>query len=262
MLFCRKNTCFFPVMQRPGLTQAGFRPARSGQAVQSILGHAPNQKTVARHHASCRKFAAMEIPSQYVEQAVEAFHRLPGVGRKTALRLVLHLLEKEDIDVRRFAEALLALKEKVHRCQLCYNVADTETCAICRDPQRRTGQICIVEDLSDVMAIENTQQFGGRYHVLGGLISPMEGIGPGDLSIERLLARIGQEPFEEAIFALSATMEGDTTSFYLGRQLQPHGIRLTTISRGVSVGGELEYVDEVTLGRSIVHRVPYQLRAS
>ena len=203
----------------------------------------------------------MEIPSKYIEQAVEAFHQLPGVGRKTALRLVLHLLRQETPEVRRFADHLLALKQKVYRCEVCNNVADSAVCAICQDKQRKNGVVCIVEDLRDVIAIENTHQFQGRYHVLGGLISPMEGVGPNDLSIDQLLQRAEQEGLEEAIFALSANMEGDTTSFFIGRKLQEKGIRLSTISRGVSVGGELEYVDEVTLGRSIQHRVPYHLRS-
>lgn len=203
----------------------------------------------------------MDIPSKYVDQAVEAFHQLPGVGRKTALRLVLHLLRQDTQEVQRLAERIQALKEKVYRCRLCNNVSDAACCEICQDSRRATGVICIVEDLRDVIAIENTHQFQGRYHVLGGLIAPMEGVGPSDLSIDRLMQRLEPEAIEEAIFALSATMEGDTTSFYIGRKLQEHGVRLSTISRGVAVGGELEYVDEVTLGRSIQHRVPYHLRS-
>lgn len=200
----------------------------------------------------------MNFSSKLLENAVEEFGRLPGVGHKTALRLVLHLLRQPAEDVHRLSARLSELKDKVQYCQVCRNISDEATCQICASVKRERTQICVVEDTRDVMAIEQTHQFQGLYHVLGGLISPMDGIGPADLFIDSLIKRVEQAEVQEVILALSSTMEGDTTIFYLYKKLKNLGVQITTIARGIAFGGELEYVDEVTLGRSIVTRVPYE----
>lgn len=196
-------------------------------------------------------------PSRLLERAVQEFSRLPGIGRKTALRLVLYLLRQETQVTESFAEALSTLRREVHFCSKCHNICDEETCSICNDTRRDHHVICVVENVQDVLAIENTMQFHGVYHVLGGIISPMDGIGPSDLEIASLVERVGKEEVKEVILALSPTMEGDTTNFYIYRKLEPLGVEVSQISRGVSVGGELEYTDEITLGRSILNRVPF-----
>ncbi|MBL1408395.1 recombination mediator RecR [Sphingobacterium faecale] len=200
----------------------------------------------------------MNFSSKLLQHAVEEFGRLPGIGNKTALRLVLHLLKQSDQEVGRFTQAIDQLKEKIQYCQECYNISDEPTCEICRSIKRDKSTICVVEDTRDVMAIENTNQYQGVYHVLGGLISPMDGIGPSDLKIEGLLERMRKGEVKEVILALSATMEGDTTIFYLYRKLREFDVEVSTIARGIAFGGELEYVDEITLGRSILTRVPYE----
>ena len=196
-------------------------------------------------------------PSQLLEKAVDEFAKLPGVGRKTALRLVLHLLRQEDETVEALAGAISKMKREVKHCKVCHNISDTDTCPICADPRRDASVICVVENIQDVMAIENTQQFKGLYHVLGGIISPMDGIGPSDIEIDSLVERVSRGDISEVILALSPTMEGDTTNFYIFRKLAHLNIKLSVIARGVSVGDELEYADEVTLGRSIINRTPF-----
>ena len=197
-----------------------------------------------------------QYPSQLLERAVEAFSQLPGVGRKTALRLVLHLLRQSTDDVDSFADAVIRVKHDVKYCKVCHNISDDETCSICSDARRDTSLVCVVENVQDVMAIENTQQFHGLYHVLGGIISPMDGIGPNDLEIDSLVRRVEEGGVKEVILALASTMEGDTTNFYISRKLKDTGVKLSVIARGISVGDELEYTDEVTLGRSILNRPP------
>lgn len=197
-------------------------------------------------------------PSKLLENAVAEFSRLPGIGKKTALRLVLHLLKRENEEVHRFSEALTRLKDEVKHCAQCHNISDTEICDICGNSSRDSSLVCVVENIRDVMSIENTHQFQGIYHVLGGIISPMDGIGPSDLEVDSLLARVEQGGIREVIFALSTTMEGDSTNFYLFRKLKSSGVRITTLARGVSIGDELEYTDELTLGRSIVNRLLYE----
>ncbi len=200
-----------------------------------------------------------QYPSKLLENAVSQFSQLPGIGRKTALRLVLHLLRQDTEDVERLASALTTMKREVKHCRVCHNISDLEICPICNNPCRDRKTVCVVENIQDVMAIENTQQYHGLYHVLGGVISPMDGIGPGDIEINSLVERVGQENVEEVILALSPTMEGDTTNFYLFRKLAPYkDLRITVIARGVSVGDELEYTDEVTLGRSILNRTIFE----
>ncbi|MBR1485113.1 MAG: recombination protein RecR [Prevotella sp.] len=198
-----------------------------------------------------------KYPSKLLEQAVQEFSRLPGVGRKTALRLVLHLLRQEPDDVERFANTMSSLRREVRFCRCCHNISDDELCDICSDSRRDAETICVVENVQDVMAIENTQQYHGLYHVLGGVISPMDGVGPSELEIESLVNRVAGGGVKEVILALSPTMEGDTTCFYIFRKLAPLQVALTIIARGVSVGNELEYTDEVTLGRSILNRTPF-----
>lgn len=200
----------------------------------------------------------MNYSSKLLEQAVEEFAKLPGVGKRTALRLVLHLLNQPEEDVLKFTESIASMKTDIRFCRTCFNISDSEVCEICSSPKRDGSLLCIVEDTRDVMAIENTHQFQGLYHVLGGLISPMEGIGPNDLKIEELVHRVREEEIGEVVLALSATMEGDTTIFYIYRKLKELDVKVTTIARGISFGGELEYVDEVTLGRSILSRIPYE----
>lgn len=201
---------------------------------------------------------SQQYPSQLLERAVQEFSKLPGVGRKTALRLVLHLLRQEDQDVQAFVEAVSRLKHDVCYCKTCHNISDAERCPICTDPRRDATTICVVENIQDVMAVENTQQYQGLYHVLGGVISPMDGIGPSDLEIDSLVKRVEEGGVREVILALSPTMEGDTTNFYIFRKLAPYDVSISIIARGVSVGNELEYTDEVTLGRSIVNRTPFE----
>ncbi|MDR6785041.1 recombination protein RecR [Pedobacter africanus] len=200
----------------------------------------------------------MNFSSKLLEDAVNEFSKLPGVGQKTALRLVLHLLNKEQEEVELFGNALIRLRKEIKHCQVCHNISDNQLCSICAAAKREKEVICVVEDTRDVMAIENTGQYFGLYHVLGGLISPMDGIGPSDLFIDSLVQRVATTPVKEVILALSATMEGDTTLFYLYKRLKDFQIPITTIARGIAFGGELEYADEITLGRSIVTRVPYQ----
>jgi recombination protein RecR len=197
--------------------------------------------------------------SQLLEKAVSEFSRLPGIGRKTALRLVLWMLRQEESDVEQFTDAITNLKNEIKYCQTCNNISDSDICPICSDPRRDASTVCVVENVQDVMAIENTQQFKGLYHVLGGIISPMDGIGPGDIEIESLVNRVAEGNVREVILALSPTMEGDTTNFYIYRKLAPYAdVKISIIARGVSVGNELEYTDEVTLGRSILNRTIFE----
>lgn len=189
-----------------------------------------------------------------MERAVSEFSKLPGIGRKTSLRLVLHLLRQEEGSVESFASAVTTLRRDVRYCRVCHNISDTDVCPICSNPKRDSKIICVVENIQDVMAVERTSQFHGLYHVLGGIISPMDGVGPSDLEIDTLVERVREGGVEEVIFALASTMEGDTTNFYISRKLQPYGVKLSVIARGISVGDELEYTDEVTLGRSILNR--------
>ena len=200
----------------------------------------------------------MNFPSKLLEDAVNEFGKLPGIGQKTALRLVLHLLNKEQAEVSQFGNTLIKLKKEIKNCAVCHNISDFEICSICASVKREKEVICVVEDTRDVMAIENTHQYFGVYHVLGGLISPMDCVGPSDLTIESLVERVKTSEIKEIILALSANMEGDTTLFYLHKKLKDFNIPITTIARGIAFGGELEYADEVTLGRSIVTRVPYE----
>ena len=199
-----------------------------------------------------------QYPSQLLEKAVSEFSRLPGIGRKTALRLVLWMLRQDDDLVDRFAEAVTRLKHEIRYCNVCHNISDSDVCPICADPRRDASVVCVVENIQDVMAIENTQQYHGLYHVLGGIISPMDGIGPSDIEVESLVERIKAGGVSEVILALSPTMEGDTTNFYLYRKLAPTGVRVSVIARGIAVGNELEYTDEVTLGRSIMNRTLFE----
>jgi recombination protein RecR len=198
--------------------------------------------------------------SKLLETAVTEFARLPGIGRKTALRLVLHLLKQEKADAEALGNSIIQLCNEVKQCLICMNISDEDTCHICSDSSRDHSVICIVESIKDILIIENTQQFKGVYHVLGGVISPMDGIGPGDLAIPALEKRIQQGGIKELILALSATMEGDTTNYYLYKKFNARGLIITTLARGVSVGDELEYTDEITLGRSIVNRIPFEVK--
>lgn len=198
-----------------------------------------------------------QFPSQLLEKAVNEFSRLPGIGRKSALRLVLHMLRRKAEDVESFACSITEARNHVKYCNICHNISDSDICPICSSPKRDRRTICVVENIQDVMAIENTQQYNGLYHVLGGVISPMEGIAPSDLEIRSLVERVDQGGVDEVILALGSTMEGDTTNFYISRQLQDKNVELTIIARGISVGDELTYADEVTLGRSILNRVPF-----
>ena len=195
-----------------------------------------------------------QYPSRLLEQAVSEISKLPGIGRKTALRLVLHLLRKEAKDVHALSKSLTELADGVKYCHTCHNISDTEECEICANPLRDRSTICVVENIQNVMAIENTGQYRGLYHVLGGVISPMDGIGPQNLELQSLIERVEAGGIEEIIFALNPTMEGDTTNFYIQRKLADSGVRLSVLARGVSVGDDLEYTDEVTLGRSIINR--------
>lgn len=198
-----------------------------------------------------------QYSSALLEKAVGEFSKLPGIGRKTALRLVLFMLRQGDSDVDRFVNAVSKMKREVKYCRVCHNISDTDVCPICSDSRRDASTICVVENVQDVLAVENTQQFHGLYHVLGGIISPMDGIGPADLEIESLVNRVAEGGVKEVILALSSTMEGDTTNFYISRKLADYPVKLSVIARGISVGDELEYTDEVTLGRSILNRTPF-----
>lgn len=198
-----------------------------------------------------------QYPSQLFGKAVSELSSLPGIGQKTALRLALFLLRQDKDKVDRFVNAISSMKNEIRYCKVCHNISDTDICPICSNPRRDKSTVCVVENVQDVMAIENTQQYNGLYHVLGGVISPIDGIGPNDIEIESLVDRVGEGQVKEVILALSPTMEGDTTNFYIYRKLSGSGVKLSVIARGISVGDELEYTDEVTLGRSIVNRVPF-----
>lgn len=198
------------------------------------------------------------FPSRLLENAVNEFAKLPGIGRKSALRLVLHLLKQDVQDVEIFGNSLIQLRSEIKHCKICHNISDTDICSICANPTRNPALICVVENIKDVMSVENTHQFNGLYHVLGGIISPMDGIGPSDLEIESLVNRVNEGIAEEVILALSTTMEGDTTNFFIFKKLKNTNIKISTLARGVSIGDELEYTDEVTLGRSIVNRMSFE----
>ena len=200
-----------------------------------------------------------QYSSLLLDKAVGEFAKLPGIGRKTALRLVLHLLKQTDADVASFTDAITTMKRDVRYCRVCHNVSDSELCPICADSRRDSSQACVVENIRDVMAIENTMQYHGLYHVLGGILSPMDGIGPADIEIDSLVSRVAEGGVTEVILALSPTMEGDTTNFYISRRLRGYDVRLSVIARGIAVGNELEYADEVTLGRSILKRTPFEI---
>ena len=194
------------------------------------------------------------LPSLLLDKGVGELSKLPGVGRKTALRLALHLLKQPQEDVEAFATAILRMRQDVKYCSVCHNISDTDVCPLCSDKRRDATTVCVVESVRDVMAVERTQQFGGLYHVLGGIISPMEGVGPSDIEIDSLVERVATGQIQEVILALSSTMEGDTTNFYISRRLAPYAVTVSVIARGISVGDELEYTDEVTLGRAILNR--------
>jgi len=200
----------------------------------------------------------MNYPSQLIEEAVNELSKFPGIGKKSAMRMVLYLLKQQQTDVTRMGDAIIKLRANIKYCNRCGNVSDAEMCNICSNPKRNQQLICVVEDLRDVIAIENTGQFNGTYHILGALISPINGIGPDKLNIEKLIQRISDEHTQEVILALSATVEGDTTAFYVSKKLNTLPVKVSSISRGIAIGGELEYADEVTLGRSIALRMPFQ----
>lgn len=199
-----------------------------------------------------------QLPSRLLQQAVDEMSSLPGIGKKTALRLVLHLLKRDLTEVQRFSESFRLLRSDIRYCNSCNNISESTTCSICNDAKRDHTQVCVVEDIRDLIAIEHTQQYRGLYHVLGGIISPMDGIGPADLKIDLLVERVAKGEIKEVIMALPSNMEGDTTNFFIYRRLQDYNVHITTIARGISVGAELEYADEVTLGRSILHRQPLE----
>lgn len=200
----------------------------------------------------------MVFSSDLLENAVAEFSRLPGIGKKTALRLVLHLLKQDATQVQGFADTIARMRNEIRFCSRCHNVSDQELCNICANPMRRQSTVCVVESIRDVMAIEATQQFSGSYHVLGGVISPLDGVGPDQLTIESLLSRIEEQGVEELIFALNPNIQGDTTLFYIQKKIQGKSIKMTTIARGIAFGGELEYADEMTLGRSLQNRLPVE----
>lgn len=200
----------------------------------------------------------MQFPSSLLENAVAEFSKLPGIGKKTALRLVLHLLKQDPEHASRFGEAIVRMRREIKFCKRCFNISDTDTCGICSNPLRKQDTICVVENIRDVIAIESTQQFSGTYHVLGGVISPLDGVGPDQLNIESLVKRVGTEGTRELIFALNPNIQGDTTIYYIQKKLQPFPVNITTIARGISFGGELEYADEMTLARSIANRLPVE----
>ncbi len=200
----------------------------------------------------------MNFSSKLIEEAVNEFASLPGVGRKTALRFVLHLMKQDEKEVEKFGSAFIRLRRELRYCTSCHNVSDKEVCDICSSEKRDHSLVCVVEDIRDVMAIENTQQYRGIYHVLGGIISPIDGIGPPDLNIETLVKKVQSGTIKEVVMALSTTIEGDTTNFYIYKRLKDSGVAVSTIARGISIGDELEYADEITLGRSITNRIPYE----
>lgn len=200
----------------------------------------------------------MEFSSKLLERAVNEMAQLPGIGKRTALRLVLHLLKQPTEQTQFLTQALTAMREEIKFCKSCHNISDVEVCEICSNPSRNHKIICVVEDVRDVMAIENTNQFKGIYHVLGGKISPIDGVGPSQLTISSLVEKVRTGQVEELIFALSSTMEGDTTNFYIFKQVKDLEVKISAIARGIAVGDELEYADEVTLGRSILHRIPFE----
>jgi recombination protein RecR len=200
----------------------------------------------------------MDFSSKLLESAVTEMSQLPGIGKRTALRLVLHMLKQPPENIHKLADSLRVMRDEINFCRNCHNISDTQLCEICSSGHRDETLVCVVEDIRDVMAIENTSQYKGHYHVLGGKISPMDGIGPGDLTIESLVHKVAKGEVKELIFALSSTMEGDTTNFYIFKQIEAYSIKTTTIARGIAVGDELEYADEVTLGRSIIHRIPFE----
>lgn len=199
-----------------------------------------------------------KYPSKLLETAVNEFTKLPGIGRKSALRLVLHLLRQDAEAVNFFGNSIIQLRNEIKHCKVCHNISDTEICNICANQARNQSVVCVVENIRDVMSVENTLQYNGLYHVLGGIISPMDGIGPAELEIESLIKRVEEGTIVEIILALSTTMEGDTTNFYIFRKLKDFPVKITTLARGVSVGDELEYTDEITLGRSLTNRIPYE----
>lgn len=199
----------------------------------------------------------MNFSSKLIEDAVQEFSRLPGIGQKTALRLVLHLLKQPEDKVKRFGDAVVRMRQEIRYCRKCHNVSDTDLCGICANPQRDETLVCVVENLRDVLAVENTNQYRGTYHVLGAVISPVDGIGPDDINIASLVDRVKNDGVTEVIMAISPTIEGDTTIFYITKQLQPYNVKVTTLARGISFGGELEYADEMTLARSLTNRLPY-----
>ena len=199
----------------------------------------------------------MNFPSKLVENAVEQLSSLPGIGRKSALRLVLHMIKKDKLAVEQFGDSFIQLINRINYCTRCYSISDAELCEVCANPKRDKLTICVVEDIRVMMAIENTMQYKGVYHILGGLISPMDGIGPTDIRVEELIKKIENENVQEVIFALSTTMEGDTTNYYLFRRLKDSGIKISSIARGIAIGDELEYTDEITLGTAISSRMPY-----
>lgn len=203
-------------------------------------------------------FWPMNFSSKLIEQAVDEFASLPGIGRKTAYRFVLYLLKKDEEEVRKFGNTFIRLREQIKYCENCHNISEMQFCSICSSHSRDGSLVCVVEDIRDVIAIENTAQFKGHYHVLGGIISPMDGVGPAELNVESLVNRVKRGDIKEIVMALSANMEGDTTNFYIFKKLKDFDVKISTIARGVAVGSELEYTDEVTLGRSIVNRVPYE----
>jgi recombination protein RecR len=200
------------------------------------------------------------LPAKLIDEAVAEFMRLPGIGRRSALRMVLHLLRQPEADVERFGNTMARLKKETRYCVQCHNITDSELCSICADKRRDAAQVCVVEDIRDLIAIENTQQYRGRYHVLNGVISPMDGVGPSDLNVESLLKKVHEKSVDEIIIALSATMEGDTTAFFIYKKIlqAETPVKFSILARGVSIGDELEYADEITLGRSIINRVPYE----
>lgn len=203
-------------------------------------------------------FVAMEFSSKLLENAVNEISRLPGIGKRTALRLVLHLLKQPPENTTYLTEALTSLRKEIKSCEQCHNISDTALCNICNNPKRNSSVLCVVEDIRDVMAIESTSQFNGLYHVLGGKISPIEGVGPQNLKIDSLVSKVKEGEVKELIFALSSTMEGDTTNFYIFKQVEKYNVTMSTIARGISVGDELEFADEITLGRSIANRIPFE----
>jgi recombination protein RecR len=199
----------------------------------------------------------MNFPSKLVENAVEQLSSLPGIGRKTALRLVLHMLKQDKLSVEQFGDAFIQLINRINYCTRCYSISDSNICEVCANPKRDASIICVVEDIRVMMAIENTMQYKGVYHILGGLISPIDGIGPSQIRVEELISRITNQAVTEIIFALSTTMEGDTTNYYLFRRLKDYNIKISSIARGIAIGDELEYTDEITLGTAISSRIPY-----